>query len=41
MKKRTQKSKSRGNGEGTIFQRTVRGKKLWVTEYVLGTTKER
>ena len=30
------KKKSRGNGEGTIFKRTIRGKTKWVSEYTLG-----
>lgn len=30
--------KKRGNGEGTILQRTIRGKKVWVAEYTLGYT---
>lgn len=30
------KKKSRGNGEGTIFKRKVRGKDMWVSEYTLG-----
>lgn len=28
-------SKKRGNGEGTIFKRTINGKILWVTEYTI------
>lgn len=35
------KKRTRGNGEGTILQRTLRGKKVWVAEYTLGYTKER
>ena len=31
------KKKSRGNGEGSIFQRTIRGKVVWVCEYTIGT----
>ena len=27
------KSKTRGNGEGTIFKRKIRGKETWVAEY--------
>ena len=30
------KTKSRGNGEGTIYERTIRGKKQWVAQYTLG-----
>ena len=26
----------RGNGEGTIIQGTLRGKKVWIAEYTLG-----
>ena len=29
-------SKKRGNGEGTILQGTLRGKKVWIAEYTLG-----
>ncbi len=28
-------AKSRGNGEGTIFKRKIRGKEYWVTEYTI------
>lgn len=35
------KTRSRGNGEGTIFQRTIRGKKVWVSEYTLGIDETR
>ena len=31
------KSRSRGNGEGTIFKRMIRGKEVWVCEYTIGT----
>ena len=34
------KTRSRGNGEGTIFKRKVRGKDKWVCEYTLGYTDE-
>lgn len=34
------KTRSRGNGEGTIFKRKVRGKYKWVCEYTLGYTDE-
>ena len=34
------KTRTRGNGEGTIFQRIVRGKKVWVSEYTVGYTNE-
>ena len=30
------KTKNRGNGEGTIFTRMMKGKKTWVAEYVIG-----
>lgn len=41
MKKEKKKTRSRGNGEGTIFQRDVRGKKIWVSEYTLGINEQR
>ncbi len=34
-------SKKRGNGEGTIFQRTIKGKKVWVTEYTIAMYDEK
>jgi len=34
-------SKKRGNGEGTIMQRTLKGKKVWVAEYTLGFDEKR
>ena len=34
-------TKKRGNGEGTIFQRTINGKKLWVTEYTIAMYDEK
>lgn len=34
------KTRSRGNGEGTIFKRKVRGKDKWVCEYTLGYTDD-
>lgn len=34
------KTKTRGNGEGTIFKRTRNGKTMWVMEYTLGKTSE-
>lgn len=27
--------RSRGNGEGTIFKRKIRGKEVWVCEYTI------
>ena len=41
MEKEKKKTRSKGNGEGTIFQRTVRGKKVWVSEYTLGIDETR
>ena len=35
------KKRSRGNGEGTIMQRTVKGKKVWVAEYTIGFDDQR
>lgn len=35
------KKRSRGNGEGTIFKRTIRGKVKWVCEYTLGYDETR
>lgn len=32
----TRKPKSRGNGEGSIFKRTIRGKEKWVVQYKVG-----
>lgn len=29
------KTRARGNGEGTIFKRTIKGKTKWVCEYTL------
>lgn len=34
------KTKTRGNGEGTIFKRMRNGKTLWVMEYTLGITSD-
>lgn len=34
------KTKTRGNGEGTIFKRKVKGKDMWVCEYTLGYTED-
>lgn len=34
------KTRSRGNGEGTIFKRTIRGKDKWVCEYTIGIKKD-
>ena len=28
-------AKKRGNGEGTIFKREIKGKTIWVTEYTI------
>lgn len=36
QKQKTRKKKSRGNGEGSIFERNLRGKKKWVVQYPLG-----
>lgn len=33
-------SKKRGNGEGTIFKRKIRGKDIWVTEYTIAMYDE-
>ena len=33
--------RSRGNGEGTIFKRKIRGKDVWVCEYTLGFDDQR
>ena len=35
------KTRSRGNGEGTIFKRKIRGKEVWVCEYTLGIDEQR
>jgi len=32
--------RSRGNGEGTIFKRTIRGKEKWVCEYTIGIKED-
>ena len=34
------KTRSRGNGEGTIFKRKIRGKDKWVCEYTLEFTED-
>ena len=34
-------AKKRGNGEGTIFKRQIKGKILWVTEYTLAMYDEK
>lgn len=41
MEKEKKKTRSRGNGEGTIFKRKIRGKEVWVCEYTLGYSEER
>ena len=39
MEKR--KTRTRGNGEGTIFKRMKKGKMVWVAEYTLGIDENR
>lgn len=41
MEKEKKKTRSRGNGEGTIFKRKIRGKEVWVSEYTLGIDDQR